>query len=1565
MLKQQRFKISGMNRDNSVSIANSESSYENKNIRIVPSNENTLLDIVNEKGTKLIELRSTKIGEKDIIEGVPIGTASIDDKLVLFTTNDPRLYNIPDITYNKEILNIVATEEYIEDMIHGTGDIIYLLEPSDEGFIYKKKMFVGNLGFDYKFPIQTLPINESHLSKKVYWTDGINPMRVINLEEKNIDKWNNTSFNFVPNILDNTTLEVEKLLESSGTFESGVIQYAITYSNRFLQETNIVAISPLMYVSNISRGGSPEEKISNAFKITIKDIDPNFDYTKIYSIHRTSIDTTPTVKLVTSISTDKENRETKVSSITKMGKESEVLVFDTTLNKLVKLSDIRPTFQSNILRSFSLSSSKYKYVELPGSDYIQIENNKTLRIISTGTSLSISYTDDSLLTIERRGISYIDIGREGSIEDPTVLLYIGGEDIVAQTMISKDNTLFLGNLSLNRPIINDSIKKKLQGLNISFSTYKIRDMKSPEGYYDYSSQLDKSSYNIKVFKYLETYRFGIQFQHKTGKWSDPIWVKDARNTEHIKGEYTKGGELQIPIASCSITNKEVIKEVISLGYTKVRPVVVYPSISDRECICQGVLCPTVYNVRDRYSNTPFAQSSWFIRPNAPFDIESSKNDWEDRNNDSIAFSENSRAGATSNGNKETSSGAIMEIVNNGSFSEFRHNKPIPSNENRNAEIQCIFNPPESPCITDGSGTNSSKWVSDNQENFYVDQSILTLHSPDIEFSDEVANMDLSNAKLRIVGIVPLTSFATDIDIQTSTPQLTYISSNTITPGFYKEFIGAENVSRMGWKNLNSGVFWLDEVSKNKINNYHKYPTGFVVYPFHRNGSLNNCKNAEEGYRPSMLSKKKMSNLRYSFNSYFLDKDKIWEPSNGISGTVTFNQNEVTLSKIPAPLNSDLQAINYYGNVDTTISISRTGDKEEGYPIISVGTSAKGLVDGVLSKLDYINGTKDFHKLFTEEYKQVDSDITEWTTGTDPVRMKYKSTPHIALALNYTTDKKQVILPTLFDGTSTGSSKTIMNNSEEYFSPLNKLFWENTKSTVGVYQDIIDVSLANVNNDIDSYGPSYGFLWLAELYNDIHYNRFGGDTKEALENNLWIPCGQTKSLTDTNYNVYDSIDIEWLEGDTYYQRYDNLKTYPFTLEDQNSIVDIASFMCETRVNLDGRYDKNRGMLSNLAASPTNFNLINEVYSQENNFFNYRISSDLLQSSRFPNTITWTKTKTSGEKVDTWTNVTLASTLEVNALNKSITSLNKLDNDIIIFQDKDISLLLFNSRTQIAANVGLPVELANSAKVEGTTILHHNVGCLNKWSIVETEEGIFFVDDLSKGIMLLNNSLVSISDTKGLRSWINNNTSSGNWNPVDFDGMVSYYDKSNGDVLFITQDDCLAFSKELGRFSSFYSYNRSPYLVTIKGQEYWIDTTRNRENSSYKLWGHNQGEYNKYFGEYHPHYITIISNPDGQLDKIFNTVEFRADTWNDGTLLEETFDTLSTWNEYQKGESVLSFSHGAPSNLKKKFRIWRANIPRDSINNRDRMRNPWLYIKLSKEEENTYKTVLHDIVVHYFD
>lgn len=146
------------------------------------------------------------------------------------------------------------------------------------------------------------------------------------------------------------------------------------------------------------------------------------------------------------------------------------------------------------------------------------------------------------------------------------------------------------------------------------------------------------------------------------------------------------------------------------------------------------------------------------------------------------------------------------------------------------------------------------------------------------------------------------------------------------------------------------------------------------------------------------------------------------------------------------------------------------------------------------------------------------------------------------------------------------------------------------------------------------------------------------------------------------------------------------------------------------------------------------------------------------------VTWTKTKTAGELIDTWTNTTLASTLDLDGDKGSITALRMHNNNILAFQDKGISQILYNENVQISPTNGVPIEIANSGKVTGKRYLSDSIGCSNKWSICRTPNGTYFIDDITKGIFLLNNQLDNISDRLGFHSWINSRSTGINvWNP----------------------------------------------------------------------------------------------------------------------------------------------------------------------------------------------------------
>lgn len=1593
MQKIAQFKIKGMQRDLSASAFNSEYAYENKNVRIMPTDESTLLSLINEKGNK----ESSIVGVGNYIKGTPIGQSLINNELIVFTSGDK---SVLDANIEAEELSIddITAEEKVVDIDYPFEDRIYKIW-FNNSVLTGQRLFRGDLGFNYKYPIEAISFYENSDIRKIYWTDGLNQPRVINIAAASsvISKWDTDSFNFVRTLSLNESVTITRNIVANGSFAPGVIQYAFTYFNKYGQESNIFYTSPLYYISYNNRGASPEDKVSNSFNIIIEDVDTRFDYLRIYSIHRTSINATPTVRRVVDLAPPIGSSSYEANEYVTTSKDTEITLYlREGLQKENTLDTYEPASQSGSYKRWTFDTNEYYRLSFSNGNNVILDTNGTLTITIQGGIVNLSVTGKPFIfsDLYRKKITYTDNGISGDSVDPTELLYIGGEEVVFGTMTQKDNTLFLGDIQMKRKTLDSTIRNYFKNKEVTFSSYaKSIESPEPKGYYPYSNQLKLNSYQFKTFKYLEYYRFGIQAQHYTGKWSEPIWINDVRNTVHIDATFYSSNSIGLPVAEFTLSDATIINRLLDQGYVRIRPVVVYPAINDREAICQGVLCPTVYNVSDRYGNSPFAQSSWFTRPNAPFDeykafhdSQSSSgewsSDWTPLDVSSLTPSIYSRAGIMSNNRTiVTADGTTqynMDTVNRGAWAEFRHNYPIPSNDKRNAEIQCIWNPPSRPYVADTmTDADVASWVSQYSENFYIDQSILTFHSPDIEFDTEVRSIDTSGLKLRIVGIVPITAFASDIDIQTSTPVNNFYDSSELPIGFYKESVGAENgfysdsgypfftktygESHFGWRGLISGAYWFDEITayKKDTGNTNHYTTGFVVYPWHRNGSLNNTKFATDGYRSAMLEKKRISNMRYSYKTQYMDSSRIWNAYSGgsntrtgISGIAVFDSEEVSLVRLPAQENSGLSDINYYGNIDKLLTVSRIGDKKDGYPIMTSGVQ---------------NANTDAHKLFSGGYMQVDNRFTDQITGADPVRIKYKSTPHAVLALNYTTSGAQRILPTIQDWNTGYPSTTDIWNINYVGGSITSgqhLFWDKNKDVSSISQDVITTGIVG---DVSMRGGfQYGWLWLGELYNDSVQNRFGGQTEEAFENNIWLPCGDPVSLVDTTGMIKSSITIKWIEGDTYYQRYDHIKTYPFTTEDQNQITDIISFMCETRVNIDGRYDRNRGQISNFAITPENFNLMNDVYSQQNNFFNYRtINPNKLNLDNFHNSITWTKTKTAGELVDTWTNITLASTLDLDGDKGDVRALRRFNNNIIAFQDRGISQILYNENMQIASTEGVPIEIANSGKVNGKRYMTDKVGCTNKWSICETPNGIYFIDDITKGIFLFNGQLNNISDKLGFHSWINKASDGIDiWNPIDFDGFVTYYDKVNGDVFFISKEECLGYSESLGQFTSFYSYEKMPYFSNLEDRGISLNVQGN--GTLYRPWLHNEGDYNMFFGVYQPFYTTVIANPDMQADKVFNNLEFRADSWDkNGNLLNTTFDTLTTWDEYQEGIADLTNTPNRPSTLKKKFRIWRANIPRAKANGRDRMRNPWLYVKLSMEKENTNKTILHDMMVHYFE
>lgn len=494
-------------------------------------------------------------------------------------------------------------------------------------------------------------------------------------------------------------------------------------------------------------------------------------------------------------------------------------------------------------------------------------------------------------------------------------------------------------------------------------------------------------------------------------------------------------------------------------------------------------------------------------------------------------------------------------------------------------------------------------------------------------------------------------------------------------------------------------------------------------------------------------------------------------------------------------------------------------------------------------------------------------------------------------------------------------------------------------------------------------PQYPYLYIGEIYKPLiqYKTLYGGYTDSAIENIKWQICS-------SNTNIEQPIDVTW--GDTYYQRWDCLKTYPFTEEDTNGIVDILSFMVETHINIDGRCDANRGIDNFLNARPTNWNLMNMAYTQADNILEYNILDIKFDLSKFKNQVTWSLTKLDTADVDTWTNINLANILSLDGTKGALTKLITVSDSVIALQEKAVSTINFNNRTQLSTEQGSPVEIANSGKVDGYTIITDNTGCVNKWSVCQASSGVYFMDDLNKSFMSFSKGgIENVGIKYGMSKFFKENSLIESWLPGNHAVRVSY-DALTQDIYINSDKYSLLFNEKIGSFTSFMPYERFADMLTLDGYS-WAIRSENDRTSLFKMF---QLPYNMNADEeLIPYHITYKVNPEPFADKIFTNIEYVADEYLPSTEVDEPetlsltnpFNKLEVWNEYQFGSCKLG-EQVMPSDLRKKFRIWRANIPRDEKSKfkLDRIRNPWCYLSLINEPNSTNKMVFHQIAVKYF-
>jgi hypothetical protein len=490
--------------------------------------------------------------------------------------------------------------------------------------------------------------------------------------------------------------------------------------------------------------------------------------------------------------------------------------------------------------------------------------------------------------------------------------------------------------------------------------------------------------------------------------------------------------------------------------------------------------------------------------------------------------------------------------------------------------------------------------------------------------------------------------------------------------------------------------------------------------------------------------------------------------------------------------------------------------------------------------------------------------------------------------------------------------------------------------------------------------------LVKTKNDIYLSGiYGGNKYSDKRRTNYVEVGEYKNIN----SLTPTITIN-SPGDTFVNTFSFIRI----IKADNAVVkdgvhvleELVSVLCETTLDLKNRKDLSfQEWDTKFQPLYTEYHKYNKVYSQQPTLIAKRnLDYNIKKINNFDANIIATKKKNVGELIDSWSDISINEVMTLDGKYGAIKAINNFNDEIYAIQEQALARISINPRVQIQGNDGISVQLGTGQLLNDYNYISTTSGTLNKWSVISTPSGLYYYDFLNKSLMLFNNQLINLSKIKGMNSFFSNNTDSETIitdNPLIGKGITMGYDNINND-LFITfrqlnkSSFTLSYNELFNEFVSFYSF--IPSLYVSKGFHF-LTIPSFSENNVFK---HGNGVCGSYYNNLnlYPSHVTLHVNPEADKDCIFNNLEYKSEIYINGVdQPTSTLTSIQIWNEYQNsGEKSLLLN----SNLSRKFRNWRITLPRNA-NSRDRIRNPWVFLKLKFENSSNKNLTLHDMSVSY--
>ena len=993
----------GMNRDLSISKAGESSAWENRNIRITADEHDTLLSVTNERGNKKIDVQ---------INGRIIGYNVLGKYMILFTCAD-------DISY-------IYRLEYVED----TFKILCIY--GNEG---------ADLGFEEHQPIESIVDYETEDVQKIYWIDGLHVLRSLNFSDTYLkehleegetldDEYPKFDFSEDATFFDSTHASdkfprVSITKDNSGnTRVSGVAQYFVTYYNKHGVQTGIVYASPLVYLAPNGRGGAADETNNNRVVLTLSGLDGDFDYVRLYGIVRTSQDGQVSANIIS---------EAQITD------GVAVLVDDGAHYETIDPTELLYLGSRNVVAGTMTQKDGTLFLgNLVSSDNEGVQDLETM-IKEKAFVASDERKTSAIVSFERTSGSdnIPGISQEGLYPYESQLQYTnaeistfkGGEKYrFALRFIRKNGTMskafWIGDAvnpyypqmnadgSISRAVAKCSVPTDIVAAAKDAGFCAIQLMIADATYADRSVQA-QGIVNPTVFNLYDRY-VGNRYAQASWIYRPRGGSKSFSHFSPLGRSNTSSAELQMSYWESVVPSPLYYTE----GSAMVAPPDGYKAYTHIsywwDVYCSGWWWKAYWGYFGVQYINKAADGTSTVVLEKKYDLgtagggiaEKVVEDWLNAYND-CSFPASFRMSSNDMYTKLTEAKYEVKMFEAGHRGDRQTEQPV-TLERRD---------------------NDGLFASMQRQHFFVDENVVTLNSPEIEY--EAVNLDRnSGLKFRIVGVATITGNISDYTITTDNGQL---PGNRVLSFNFSHSNPSDTPDILTAWPLYSEYGY----SKNSDDTYSKLSAqwGYMTYMWHKSGSIPPL--SVDDLDISVLKTKRFANLSFSPYTIYNDyRRNIWS-----SSPSDIRQLSAQAANSYEVKDGDRTEL-YSGNTDMLVAMP----SDVKYPVYYTKDN--------LSESDTLS--------LVETNRDDTSGAVRWVS--DPIHMAYKSKAHALISLNR--ENKETLLPFINRNTEKFKIPSIESKYSGPFAP-----WRNSAGASGAVADYYQMwrELKNLNdNNINTF-----------------------------------------------------------------------------------------------------------------------------------------------------------------------------------------------------------------------------------------------------------------------------------------------------------------------------------------------------------------------------------------------------------------------------------------------------------------------------------------------------------------